>query len=108
MSEGVGPMKCLLSLCLVTLTLAVAAPRWNAPAAQEMRQGVRVQMAESSNAKPEPQADYDPWLVTVTNNGELYFGIHPVTMEKLIEEMKSRPRDREQKLYIKADARTAY
>ena len=102
-------MKCLLSVCLVSLAcLAVAARNMAPGGAQALRQGVSVQMAVTANAAPMPEADSTPWIVSVTNNGALYFGIHPVTPDALVQEMKSRPREREQKLYVKADARAAY
>jgi biopolymer transport protein ExbD len=46
--------------------------------------------------------------VTITADGQSYFGIDAVTSDRLAKEMKSRPRNREQKLYIKADAETPY
>lgn len=100
-------MKPLPAVCFLALTLLVLGVNRQAPG-QEMRQGVSVQLAVTSNALPMPEADADPWIVSVTSSGELYFGIHPVTVDRLVEEMKARPRSREQKLYVKADERTAY
>jgi len=102
-------MKCLLSVCLLSLACVPVAAHNLAPdGAQALRQGVSVQMAVTANATPMPEADSTPWIVTVTSDGALYFGIHPVTPDGLVQEMKSRPRERDQKLYIKADARAAY
>ncbi|HUC28468.1 MAG TPA: biopolymer transporter ExbD [Candidatus Acidoferrum sp.] len=102
-------MKCSLSLFLAAAAvIAAAAARGNGPA-QEMQQGVSVQMADTNSATSMPEADtFGAWIVTVTDSGKLYFGVHVVTADRLIDEMKSRPRDREQKFYIKADARTPY
>ena len=56
-----------------------------------------------------PDADNaDAWIISVTDNGTVYLGIDPITPAALANEMKGRLRDREQQLYIKADARTPY
>ena len=103
-------MKCLLSVCFVTLTLMVigagTVPTVNA---QAMQQGVSVQLAVTNHAAPVPEADNEEaWIVTVTSSGSLYFGVQPVTLDNLAKEMKERPRNRAQKLYIKADARAPF
>ena len=68
-----------------------------------------MQMATTSNATPMPEADNKgAWIVAVSGSGQLYFGTQAVTPEALFEEMKSHPRNREQKLYIKADARAPF
>jgi biopolymer transport protein ExbD len=78
-------------------------------AGQTMQKGVSVQLAGTNNASPVPDADgADAWIVAVAADGSLYFGADPVTSESLLEAMKHRPRNREQKLYIKADARAAF
>jgi len=75
----------------------------------DLQKGVSVQMATTSNAMPMPEADNkDAWIVAVSGSGQLYFGTQAVTPEGLVEEMRIRPRNREQKLYIKADARVPY
>jgi biopolymer transport protein ExbD len=77
--------------------------------AQTMRRGVSVEMARAQNAQSWPQADdNDAWVVTVDNAGQLYFGVDPVTTEELKQWMIQHPRRRDQKLYIKADARASY
>jgi biopolymer transport protein TolR len=74
-----------------------------------MRRGVSVQLPVTSNAAPMPEADsQDAWIVAVTAEGSFYFGIDPVTPEGLLNQMKTRPRNRDQKLYIKADARVPF
>jgi biopolymer transport protein ExbD len=53
-----------------------------------------------------PEADNeDAWVVTVTAESAIYFGANPVAPDRLPDEMKRRPRNRAQKLYVKADAR---
>lgn len=77
--------------------------------AQQLRQGVTVQMAHTASAVPYPAADdNDAWIVVVTADGDLYFGVKPVTPDQLLEEMKATPRQRDAKLYIKADARAPF
>src|SRR3954469_329332 len=66
-------------------------------------------MAHTSNATPFPAADRnDAWVVAVTADGDLYFGVKPVTPEQLSQEMKATPRHRDAKLYIKPDARARF
>ncbi len=77
--------------------------------AQQLQQGISVQMPPATNSAPIPEADDEnAWIVTVTADGSLYFGIDPVTPESLLDEMKRRPRNRDAKLYIKADARAPF
>jgi biopolymer transport protein ExbD len=77
--------------------------------APPLRQGVSVEMAVTNNATPMPAADNeDAWIVAVTADGNLYFGIDPVTLEALADKMRRTPRNREAKLYIKADARAPF
>jgi len=108
-------MKCLLSVCLIAL-LSVAighVVEQSANASQEsapaLQQGVSVKMAGASNARPMPEADdADAWIITITANGQLYFGIDPLTSAALRERMIRTPRKRTQRLYIKADARASF
>jgi biopolymer transport protein ExbD len=95
----------LLSVAL-TFAIVLSPSRSNA---QQLRQGISVQMPPASSAASMPEADDEnAWIVTVTADGSLYFGTNPVTPAGLVNEMKIHPRNREQKLYIKADARTPY
>lgn len=102
-------MNRMLLVCLiaVTFTITIALPaRAQAPA---LRKGVSVQMASTRNASPMAEADNDDaWVVTVTADGNLYFGAEPMTADQLAEWMKTHPRSREANLYIKADARAAF
>lgn len=98
-------MKYSLYVCLIASALTIAA------LAQEpvMTKGVSVQMAASNNAVAFPAADRpDAWIVAVTADGRLFFGVNPVTAESLVQNMKATPRNREAKLYIKADARASF
>jgi biopolymer transport protein ExbD len=92
-----------LILTAVILATVLFAPRTGNT--QQLQKGVSVQLAPTSNASLMPDADnQDAWIVAVTANGTLYFGIAPVTPSELADKMKSRPRRRDQNLYIKADA----
>jgi biopolymer transport protein ExbD len=74
-----------------------------------LRQGVSVQMVETSNAAAFPAADgADAWIVAVTADGHLYFGVKLVTGDELVQEMKATPRNRAARLYIKADAHAPF
>jgi biopolymer transport protein ExbD len=105
-------MNYLLEVCLVAFTLATnLAPSAAAqsPANEPMQTGISVQMASSKNALPVPDADKaNAWVVTLSNTGGVYFGEGQLTFDGLRQEMISHPRNRDQKLYIKADARAQY
>jgi biopolymer transport protein ExbD len=94
----------------LSFALALVIPlSLNTSHAQQLRQGVSVQMAHTTSAVPYPAADNnDAWIVAVTADGNLYFGVKPVTPDQLLEEMKATPRQRDAKLYIKADARAPF
>lgn len=94
-----------LSLTLVLIVLLAV----TTISAQQLQQGVSVQMAPTTNAQPQPAADnQNAWVIAVTQDGHIFFGAKPVTREGLLNEMISTPRQRNQKLYIKADARAPY
>ena len=77
--------------------------------AQQMQQGISVTMAETKNAVAAPEADTPgAWIVTITADGRLYFGVKPVTPQQLFETMEATPRHRDAKLYIKADAHSTF
>lgn len=102
-------MKHSLEVCLVAMTLATSVVIAAPSAAQTLQKGISVQMAATSNATSVPEADNeDAWIVTVTAAGHLYFGIQPVTPATLADKMMRTPRNREAKLYIKADARAPF
>jgi biopolymer transport protein ExbD len=105
-------MKYSLSVCRSALAFAmIVFSMASAASAQSpaLEKGVSVQMAATTNATAFPQADNeDAWIVAVTAEGSLYFGVKPVTVASLTEEMKSTPRRREARLYVKADARARF
>jgi len=102
-------MKYSLSVCLSTLAFATIVFSTASAQSPALQKGVSVQMAATTNATAFPQADNeDAWIVAVTADGSLYFGVKPVTVASLTEEMKSTPRRREARLYVKADARAPF
>ena len=102
-------MKDSLSVCLSTLALATIVFSTASAQSPALEKGVSVQMAATTNATAFPQADNeDAWIVAVTADGSLYFGVKPVTVASLSEAMKSTPRRREARLYLKADARASF
>jgi biopolymer transport protein ExbD len=109
-------MMCLRSVSFVALASLVGAiahysvgNQTSTQATPAMQQGVSVEMAVTNYAAPMPAADDgNAWIVTVTENGSMYFGINPVTPASLEDAMKSHPRNRQQMLYIKSDARAPF
>jgi len=102
---------CFLGLALIVGISMMAVDRsvnqvQAAAQAAPLQRGISVQMVVTSDASAVPEADStDAWIVTVTKNGDLYFGVDLVTPENLLHAMKVRPRNRGQELYIKADGR---
>lgn len=115
-------MNYLLEVCLVTLTVAIGvahpvagqslviAPENSARSVQTMQRGISVQLPVTRNAAPMPDADReDSSIVTVPEDGTVYFGVDPMTPAALADTIKNRLSYRsENKLYIKADAHTPY
>ncbi|MGO9084501.1 MAG: ExbD/TolR family protein [Candidatus Sulfotelmatobacter sp.] len=102
-------MNRILEVCLAGLTLVAGLVAANDAAAQTLQKGISVVMVATKNAAPMPHADdADAWIVTVVRDGDLFFGTDQVTAAGLEEAMTRRPRNREQKLYIKADARAPF
>ena len=104
-------MNYLLEVCLIALTLTTALraqpePRTHLP----LQKGISVELPVTSNAIPVPDADQeDAFIVTVTDEGSVYFGIGLTSTAALAERVKGGLSNRtEKKLYIKADARTPY
>jgi biopolymer transport protein TolR len=79
-------------------------------ASQRMQEGVSVDLPHTNSAGPMPDADQeDALIVSVTEQGELYFGITPVSAIALTENLKrnlSHATDKQ--LFIKADARSRF
>jgi biopolymer transport protein TolR len=102
-------MSTMRFVCLLASTLATAAVLMAVAQSPALQRGVSVQMAVTNHAAPIPDADnQNAWIVTVAADGSLYFGIDPVTPGDLADQMKARPRNREAKLYLKADARAQF
>jgi biopolymer transport protein ExbD len=102
-------MKYWILVCVIALTSAMAVSPDVDGQTPALREGVSVQLAATSNAVAFPAADdADAWIVTVTVDGTLYFGMKPVTPEQLREEMRITPRRRDARLYIKADGRSPF
>jgi biopolymer transport protein ExbD len=106
-------MKCVLSVCLAaTICTGIAlqsAVRQSVAQAHAMQRGISVEMAAANHARAWPQADdTDAWVVTIDSTGKLYFGIDPMSPQELEKRMIQHPRRRDQKVYIKADARAPY
>jgi biopolymer transport protein ExbD len=94
------------TIALTLATLLFVAPTSHA---QQLQKGVSVQLAATTNAAAMPAADnQDAWIVAVTSNGSFFFGTDKVTPSALSETMKRLPRNRDQRLYIKADARAPF
>jgi biopolymer transport protein ExbD len=102
-------LVCFLATILMGAVVHLGMIRQSIAQAHEMQKGVSVEMANASNAQSWPRADdNDAWIVTVENTGQLYFGIDPMTAEELKQWMIQHPRRRDQRLYIKADARAPF
>lgn len=102
-------MKCLLSVCLLALGVAAGVATNDLGQARAPRKGVSVKMAASKTATAMPAADNEKaWIVTVAANDDVYFGIRKLKLDDLTDVMKTIPRNREQNLYIKADARASF
>jgi biopolymer transport protein ExbD len=102
-------MKSVLLVCLVALSLLARVATPAAPQAPALEPGVSVRMAVTINASQMPEADdAAARIVTVTQDGAIYFGVDRVFPGQLLEQMKQLPRSRGQKLYIKADARAPF
>jgi biopolymer transport protein TolR len=98
-------MNYLLEVCLAA-NLAITP--W--VGAQELEEGISVELPATRNAPAMPEADReDALIVTVAADGSLYMGVDPVSSAVLIEQVKASLSGRRDKnLYIKADARTRY
>lgn len=102
-------MKYSRFVCLSTLAFATIVFSKASAQSPALQKGVSVQMAATTNAVAFPEADNgDAWVVAVTADGSLYFGVTAVTVASLTEEMKSTPRRRQARLYVKADARAPF
>jgi len=102
-------MKPLLFVYLVALAVVAVAISGNHAQTPALQQGISVQMPHTNNAFAYPAADTaDAWIVAITADGSLFFGTMSVSPDQLFEEMKSTPRHRDARLYVKADARSTF
>ena len=91
-------------------SMNLAAPSATAQPPQAMQKGISVQLPIAGNAVAMPNADQeDSLIVSVTDDGIVYFGVDPINPSPLAEKLKQSLSNRpDKKLYIKADARTPY
>lgn len=76
---------------------------------QQLQKGVHVQLAPTENALAVAAADdSNAWIIAVTADSTLYFGGDQVTPDALLNDLISHPRNRDQHLFIKADADAPY
>jgi biopolymer transport protein TolR len=108
-------MNSVLEVYLVALTLATGitpsvAAQSQARTTRAMQKGISVELPVTSNDVPMPDADQeDALIVSVTDNGNVYFGVDPISPAALAEKVKGGlPNRTEKHFYIKADARTSY
>ena len=74
-----------------------------------MQPGVSVEMAKTESAQPMPAADdANAWIITIDRFGGLFFKANRADLDELAAWMKAHPRDRDAKLYIKADVGVAF
>jgi biopolymer transport protein ExbD len=94
----------VIALLLATVLFAAGAGK-----TQQLQKAVHVQLATTTGAGSVPEADdADAWIVTVTENNDLYFGVDRETLQGLADAMKTRPRNPGQELFVKADARASF
>lgn len=76
---------------------------------QQLQKGAHVQLAPAENALPVAAADdSNAWIIAVTADSTIYFGVSQVTPDALFTDLISHPRNRDQHLFIKADADAPY
>lgn len=96
-------MTHILRFSVVMLIVAVAT--LTAQTKPPLQAGISVEMAKTESAQPMPEADSaTAWIITIDRSGTFYFKANHADFDELAGWMKSNPRDRQAKLYIKADA----
>ena len=77
---------------------------------QVKQKGISVKLPSTSNAMPVPAADKaDALVVTIIQDGSVYFGVERVASDRLVEMAKAVIDKRSDKtVYVKADARSPY
>jgi biopolymer transport protein TolR len=103
-------MSYILEVSLIALTLSTNMTPNVAAQSEPMQRGISVELAITRNAVLMPDADdEDASVLTVTDSGSVYLGIDPIAPADVAERVKGRLSTRkQQKLYVKADARTQY
>jgi biopolymer transport protein TolR len=107
-------MNYLLVVCLaITLATSVTpslVAQTNPDAIPTLRKGISVEIPVTSTAISMPDADNeDALVVSITDDGSVYVGLNRTDPTALRGELTAVLSDQpEKKLYIKADARTAY
>jgi biopolymer transport protein ExbD len=102
-------MKSTRFVCAIAIALIVCSTNPVTAQTPALTEGVSVQMAQTTNAVAYPASDNaDAWIVAITAEGSLYFGVALVTPVQLLEKMEVTPRLRDARLYIKADAHSTF
>jgi biopolymer transport protein TolR len=75
-----------------------------------LQKGVSVDMAKVNNPEQMPDADKeDALLVSVTRDGQVYFGSDQITIDSLTTKVKDRLANKpDKRVYVKADMRAHY
>jgi biopolymer transport protein TolR len=75
-----------------------------------LQKGVSVDMAKVNNPEQMPDADKeDALLVSVTRDGQVYFGSDQITIDALTTKVKDRLANKpDKRVYVKADMRAHY
>jgi len=75
-----------------------------------LQKGVSVDMAKVNNPEQMPDADKeDALLVSVTRDGQVYFGTDQISVDNLTSKVKDRLANRaDKRVYVKADMRARF
>jgi len=75
-----------------------------------LQKGVSVDMAKVNNPEQMPDADKeDALLVSVTRDGQVYFGTDQINVDNLTSKVKDRLANRaDKRVYVKADMRARF
>ncbi len=75
-----------------------------------LQKGISVDMAKVNNPEQMPDADKeDALLVSITRNGEVFFGSEKITVDNLTTKVKDRLVNRpDKRVYVKADMRARF
>jgi len=75
-----------------------------------LQKGISVDMAKVNNPEQMPDADKeDALLVSITRNGEVFFGSEKISVDNLTTKVKDRLANRpDKRVYVKADMRARF